>query len=46
MSQGYKKTATDGIVIVVYSGNPLTNLSMDELKDVFDGTTKEWGELE
>jgi len=35
----------DGIAIVVHPGNPLENLSMDQIRDIFSGRIKNWKDL-
>lgn len=41
----YQRIAADGIVIIVNKENKLTGLSMSELKEIYDGTVEEWGDL-
>jgi len=35
----------DGIAIVVHPGNPLANLTIDQIRDVYSGKTRSWKEL-
>lgn len=37
--------ARDGLGIVVHANNPLQQLSIEQLQDVFSGRTREWREL-
>jgi phosphate transport system substrate-binding protein len=37
--------ARDGIAIVVNPANPLKNISMGQIRDVFGGKTRNWAEL-
>ncbi|MCJ7739921.1 phosphate ABC transporter substrate-binding protein [Candidatus Microgenomates bacterium] len=37
--------ARDGIAIIVNLGNPLTNLTLNDLTQVFSGKVKEWKEI-
>ncbi len=37
--------AVDGIAIIVHPSNPVTNLTHDELKDIFAGRIKNWKEV-
>ncbi len=36
--------AKDGVAVVVHKDNPVTNLTVAELKDLFTGKTTEWSE--
>jgi phosphate transport system substrate-binding protein len=38
--------ALDGIAVIVNNGNPVTNLSKDQVKSIFIGETTEWSEIE
>lgn len=40
-----KAFARDGIAIVVNKENPVENLSMKQIKKLYDGECKEWGKL-
>jgi phosphate transport system substrate-binding protein len=42
--EGYR-IARDALVAVVHRTNPVQNVSVSELKDVFAGTTTEWSQL-
>ena len=37
--------ARDALAIVVHSSNPIKNITLDELRDVLSGKTKNWKEL-
>src|SRR5271165_4736065 len=39
------KVALDGLSVYVNSGNPVTELSLDQLKDIFTGKIKNWKEV-
>jgi phosphate transport system substrate-binding protein len=39
------KVALDGLSVYVNSSNPLTELSLDQLKDIFTGKVRNWKEL-
>ncbi len=39
------RVAYDCIVPVVHPGNPVENLTMGQLKQIFQGTIRDWGEL-
>ncbi len=39
------KVAMDGLSIYVNAANPLTEMSLEQLKDIFTGKTKNWKEL-
>jgi phosphate transport system substrate-binding protein len=39
------KTAIDGVAVYVNSANPLKDLTVDQLHDIFAGTIKNWKEL-
>jgi len=41
----YAAVATDGIVVIVNPANPLTDISMDDLRDIFLGNLKFWNEI-
>lgn len=37
--------ALDGLVVIIHSSNPVSNLTMDELRDIFLGNITNWKEL-
>ncbi|MDP3142988.1 MAG: phosphate ABC transporter substrate-binding protein [Candidatus Omnitrophota bacterium] len=37
--------ALDGIVVVAHPGNPIKNLTLDQLRDIFMGKIKNWKEV-
>lgn len=37
---------TDGIIVAVNSGNPVTDLSMKQVKGLYDGSYESWGDME
>ena len=39
------KIALDGVVAIVHPSNKLDNITMDQLKKIYDGTIKTWKEL-
>src|SRR5215475_2074784 len=39
------KVALDGLSIYVNADNPLTEISLDQLKDIFTGTVRNWKQL-
>src|SRR5215475_9850248 len=39
------KVALDGLSIYVHADNPLTEISLDQLKDIFTGTVRNWKQL-
>lgn len=41
----YDMIARDGILITVNKENPLQDISIGQLKDIYDGTVKEWEQL-
>ena len=41
----YEMIARDGIAVVVNKSNPLTDISSDQLKQIYTGDKKEWGNL-
>ena len=41
----YEAFAKDGIAVIVNEENPLENLSLEQLKEIFDGSLKNWDEL-
>lgn len=41
----YEMIAKDGILVVVNKENPLSDITMEQLKDIYDGTIKEWDQL-
>ncbi|MDD6207246.1 MAG: substrate-binding domain-containing protein [Clostridiales bacterium] len=41
----YEEIAKDQIVLVVNAGNPLEDISMDNLKKIFTGEYEQWNEL-
>ena len=41
----YEVFAKDGIAVIVNKENPLENLSLEQLKEIFDGSLKNWDEL-
>lgn len=41
----FRPIAADGIAIVVNSENTLTDISIDELKEIYDGTVTEWSDF-
>jgi len=42
--EGYR-FARDAVVMVVHPGNPVENLTVDELKRIYDGEAKRWSEF-
>lgn len=40
-----RKLAIDGIAIIVNNANDIDELGMDDLKDIFTGKVKKWGEV-
>lgn len=41
----YEAVAEDKIAVIVHKNNPLENISLEELKNIYVGKTKEWKEL-
>lgn len=41
----YKEIARDGIAVIVNGENPLTDVSTDELNQIFTGTITKWDEI-
>ena len=41
----YEEFAKDGIAVIVNKDNPLENLSLEQVKQIFDGTLEKWDEL-
>lgn len=41
----YDMIAKDGILVTVNKKNPLQDISIGQLKDIYDGTVKEWKQL-
>ena len=41
----YEIIARDGIAVIVNKENPLTNISLEQLKKIYTGDEKEWGNL-
>jgi phosphate transport system substrate-binding protein len=41
----YETIAKDNIVVVIGKDNPLEDISLDELKSIYTGETKTWGQL-
>lgn len=39
-----KAFARDGMAVVVHPANPLTNLTMDQLKEIYDGEVTDWND--
>lgn len=39
------KIARDGIAIIVNSANPVSELTLDQVRDIFSGRTRNWREL-
>lgn len=39
------KIARDGIAIIVNSANPVSGLTLDQVRDIFSGRTRNWHEL-
>jgi phosphate transport system substrate-binding protein len=39
------KIARDGIAIIVNSANPVSELTLDQVRDIFSGRIRNWGEL-
>ena len=39
------KIARDGIAIIVNSANPVSGLTLDQVRDIFSGRTRNWSEL-
>lgn len=39
------KVALDGLTVYVHSANPVNELSLDQLKDIFTGKVRNWKEL-
>jgi len=37
--------ALDGIAVIVNNGNPLTNISKEQVKDIFTGVSSEWSDV-
>jgi phosphate transport system substrate-binding protein len=37
--------AIDGIAVIVHSSNPLTNLTMDQIKGIYTGAITDWGQV-
>ncbi len=37
--------AYDGIAVIVHPSNPLTNMSLEQLRQIFEGKTKDWRSL-
>ena len=41
----YRVIARDGIAVIVNSDNPLSDVTLDELEKLFDGTFSEWNDI-
>ncbi|MDO4463811.1 MAG: substrate-binding domain-containing protein [Bacillota bacterium] len=41
----YEMIAKDGIAVIVNKENPLTNISLEQIKKIYTGDEKEWGNL-
>jgi phosphate transport system substrate-binding protein len=39
------RIALDGIAVIVNNDNPTTNLTKDQVKDIFTGKTTEWSNV-
>lgn len=39
---GYEAIARDGIAVIVNGENPVTNITMEQIKDIFSGEMTEW----
>lgn len=39
------KIAEDGIAVIVHKSNPVSNLSIDQIRDIFSGKIKNWKEV-
>ncbi|BCS82462.1 phosphate ABC transporter substrate-binding protein PstS family protein [Anaerocellum diazotrophicum] len=39
------KIAEDGIAIIVHKSNPVSNLTIDQIRDIFSGKIKNWKEV-
>jgi len=37
--------AKDGLAVIVHPGNPLTNLSLEQVRAIYAATVNDWGEL-
>lgn len=45
--KGAKSTviATDGVAVIVNNGNPVTNLTSEQVKNIFTGTATRWSDI-
>jgi len=45
--QGLKETivAIDGIAVIVHNANPVTNLSIEQIRDIYTGTVTDWSQV-
>jgi phosphate transport system substrate-binding protein len=41
----HETLAIDGIAVIVNSANPITNITLDDLKEVFLGNFEKWAEV-
>lgn len=41
----YEMIAKDGILVTVNEKNPLQDITIGQLKDIYDGTVEEWKQL-
>ncbi len=39
------KTAIDGIAIITHTGNPVTNLTIEQLRGIYNGTYSNWNQV-
>lgn len=46
-SKGWQeiKIAEDGIAVIVHKSNPVSNLTIDQIRDIFSGKIKNWKEV-
>ncbi len=40
-----KAIARNGIAVIVNSGNPVTGLSMEQIKQIYDNNAEKWSDL-
>jgi phosphate transport system substrate-binding protein len=45
--QGLKETivAIDGIAVIVHNSNPVTNLSIEQIRDIYTGAVTDWSQV-
>jgi phosphate transport system substrate-binding protein len=41
----YVEIARDGLAVIVHAGNPIQNLTLDQIRDIYAATISEWSQL-